>query len=74
MFEVLPRRINIHLPDTRLLVEGQSEATTAAAEAAVTGTVGAAGGSSGGGSSSGGSKKRFGWIRQRAMRTGENTA
>eukprot|EP00878_Enallax_costatus_P007721 GHUV01008082.1.p1 GENE.GHUV01008082.1~~GHUV01008082.1.p1 ORF type:complete len:146 (+),score=39.03 GHUV01008082.1:283-720(+) len=31
VFEVLPRRINLHLPDTRLLLEGQALAKEAAA-------------------------------------------
>lgn len=55
----------MHLPDARLLMEGQSEVTAVAA-AAATGAVGAADGSSGG------HRKRFGWIRQQAMCTGEH--
>jgi hypothetical protein len=57
VFEVLPRRINMHLPDKRLLVEGQAQAGAAAAAA-----------DSQGGRSS--KKRGFAWIRQKAMRTG----
>jgi hypothetical protein len=34
LFEVIPRRINLHLPDTRLLLEGQAAAAETAAAAA----------------------------------------
>ncbi len=67
----------MHLPDARLLVEGQAgttiptEASSAAAAAA-----GAAAGAlveSQGGKHSSHHKKRFGWMRQAAMLTGGST-
>lgn len=54
---MLPRRIHMHLPDKRLLVEGQADAAATGTEAK-------------GGRSSSGSRKGFSWIRQKAMRTG----
>lgn len=49
----------MHLPDKRLLVEGQSETVTGAA-------AGTAAADKGGSSK----KKGFAWVREKAMRTG----
>lgn len=51
---MLPRRINMHLPDKRLLVEGQAQAGAGAADKDVRSSK----------------KRGFAWIRQKAMRTG----
>jgi hypothetical protein len=69
VFEVLPRRIQLHLPDSRLLLEGQAAAAAAATATAgepATATVGEA-------ATAGHTRRHKHWWRshrRKAMRTG----
>lgn len=62
VFEVLPRRIHLHLPDARLLLEGQGDEATRTTAAAAAGL---------------GKGDRKAWwkrSRRKGFRTGESTA